>query len=79
MRKRKNPHWPLARKGKKYGPNSQPYTPLCLWCGVEFRAARPDAITCNTAHRVALNRYVKKHGQPPMFPFGAVLDKKVKK
>lgn len=58
------------RSGKKYGENSIRYFPICLWCGVEFPAKRPDAATCKVAHRVALARYVKKHGQPPLFPFG---------
>lgn len=64
--------WGAIRKGKTYGENSIRYFPLCLWCGHEFAAKRPDAKTCKTAHRVALARYVAKHGQPPMFPFGHV-------
>lgn len=71
MGKRQAPHRPGAHKlGRKYGENSIRYFPLCLWCGVEFAAKRPDAKTHCTACRVALNRYVKKHGGPPMFPFG---------
>lgn len=65
-----------ARKGKTFGENSIRYFPLCLWCGHEFPAKRPDAKTCEAAHRVALARYVKKHGGPPMFPFGYVLVEK---
>jgi len=59
-----------ARRGQKYGENTIRYFPVCLWCGLVFPAKRPDAQTCCTAHRVALMRYVRKHGQPPMFPFG---------
>lgn len=76
MGKRKNPHWPLARKGKKYGENSLRYDRVCLWCGVLFPTTRPDAKTCKVAHRVALARYVGKHGEPPMFPFGVQPDPK---
>ena len=77
-RKSKKPHWPLARKGKKYGENTIRYYPICLWCGRTFPAKRPEAQTCKTAHRVALKRYVDKHGGPPMFPFGAVRVEKPK-
>lgn len=65
-----------TRAGKKYGENSLRYFPVCLWCGRYFPAARPEARTCKVAHRVALARYVKKHGQPPMFPFGVKPDPK---
>ena len=65
-----------AKRGEKYGKNSIRYFPLCLWCSVEFPAKRPDAQTCCTAHRVALMRYVRKHGQPPLFPFGLTPDPK---
>jgi len=68
-----------SRKGKTYGENPQRYYPVCLWCGTFFPAARPDAKTCKTAHRVALARYVKKHGQPPMFPFGVQPNAKVRR
>jgi hypothetical protein len=64
------------KSGKKYPGNLLKYNPLCLWCGLPFVAARPEAKTCNTAHRVALARYVAKHGQPPMFPFGVKPDLK---
>ena len=76
MGTRKNPHWPLARKGKKYGPNYLRYDRVCLWCGVTFPTSRPDAKTHSPKCRVALARYVAKHGQPPMFPFGLVRDPK---
>lgn len=64
------------RSGQEFGENSIRYFPICLWCGVEFGAKRPDTKTHCTACRVALNRYVKKHGQPPMFPFGLKPDEK---
>lgn len=73
MGNQQKPHRPGAHKlGRKYGENSIRYFPRCLWCGREFPAKRPDAVTCKTAHRVALNRYVKKHGGPPLFPWGHV-------
>lgn len=58
------------RSGQSYGENSIRYFPLCLWCGLDFPAKRPDARTCRPAHRAALARYVKRHGRPPLFPFG---------
>lgn len=66
------------RSGKKYGANAVKYTPFCLWCGEMFRTTRPDAKTDTPACRRALQRYVKKHGQPPMFPFGHVRKEKKK-
>jgi hypothetical protein len=67
-----------GRKSGPQGPDKRRYRPLCLWCGVEFRSARPTAKTCIVAHRVALARYVAKHGQPPMFPFGVKPDQRRK-
>lgn len=67
---KKSKRWGAIRKGKKYGPNTVRYYPICLWCSRTFPAARPDAKTCKPAHRVALSRYVSEHGAPPMFPFG---------
>jgi len=64
------------KTGKPHGENAIRYFPLCLWCGREFAAKRPDAQTCKPSHRVALNRYAAKHGAPPMFPFGVVPDAK---
>lgn len=58
------------RRGKSYGSNEKKYEHLCLWCGKAFKAARPEAKTCCNAHRLALGRYVKRNGHPPMFPFG---------
>lgn len=74
-----NKKWPLARKGKKYGPNTQPYVFSCAWCREQFRCARPEAITCCNAHRSALARYIAKHDQPPRYAFGLKPDKKQKK
>lgn len=59
-----------ARKSGPSGPNRKRYKRICLWCGNTFPTSRPDAKTCKVAHRVALARYVKEHGQPPLFPFG---------
>lgn len=78
MPRRKKSHWPLNRKGKTFGENSLRYVRVCLWCGIEFPTTRPDTKTCKATHRVALNRYVAKHGQPPMFPFGLVRKEKGK-
>lgn len=64
------------KSGKSYGRNHDRYPRVCLWCGVSFRAARPEAKTCGGSHRVMLCRYVKKHGKPPMFPFGLKPDRK---
>jgi len=64
------------KAGQKVGEYSIRYFPLCLWCGAEFVAKRPDAKTCSATHRTALTRYVRKHGQPPMFPFGLKPDPK---
>jgi len=68
-----------VRQGKTYGENTLRYFPVCLWCGRFFPAARPEAQTCKVACRVALARYRKKHGQPPMFPFGVQPDAKVRR
>ena len=79
MGKKRSPHRPgCHRLGRKFGENSLRYFPLCLWCGATFLASRPDAKTHAPKCRVALARYVKKHGQPPMFPFGTIPDKKGK-
>jgi hypothetical protein len=68
------------KSGKTYEGNNLCYQPICLWCALPFVAARPDAKTCAPKCRVALARYVKRHGQPPMFPFGVVPDtRRVKK
>lgn len=65
---------PKNAKRRKYlrtsGGNLLRYAPLCLWCGKPFVAARPDARSCGPTCRRALARYVKRNGQPPMFPFG---------
>lgn len=71
-----NKRWGKVRLGKKYGPNVIRYYPVCLWCRITFPAKRPDAQTCKPAHRVALHRYVAKHGAPPLFPFGVKPDDK---
>lgn len=64
------------RSGGEYAPNYLRYNRVCLWCGATFPTSRPDAKTCKVAHRVALARYVAKHGQPPLFPFGVKPDGK---
>ncbi len=64
------------KSGQTYGENTLKYFPLCLWCGQLFASARPDAKTCGPRCRVALARYVAKHGQPPLFPFGLTPDPK---
>lgn len=67
------------RSGGPPTSNLLKYNPICLWCGLPFVAARPDAKTCCNKCRVALARYVGKHGQPPMFPFGIKPDDKPKR
>lgn len=70
---------PYGRKSGPQGPDKRKYRRVCLWCGIEFQAARPAAKTHTARCRVALARYVAKHGRPPMFPFGAILAKKGKR
>lgn len=66
------------RSGQTGTTNLLKYNPVCSWCALPFVAARPEAQTCAPKCRVALARYVKKHGRPPMFPFGLKPDQKRK-
>lgn len=39
--------------------NAQRHTLICEWCGHNFQASRPDALTCCNAHRLAWSRWVR--------------------
>lgn len=54
MRKRKGVPRPV------YGPNARRYAMVCEWCGAQFAAARPEALTCRNACRLAWTRWVRK-------------------
>jgi hypothetical protein len=64
------------KSGQKYGLNRAKYNHRCAWCFVLFMSSRPEAKTNSPTCRSALSRYVKRHGSPPLFPFGVQPDRR---
>ena len=46
-------------RGKGTG-NRLAYSLKCEWCGIIYRAKRPDGSTCSNAHRMRWTRWARK-------------------